>query len=87
MQFSAGGTAVAAEKPKHGGKREGSGRPRTERKDKAVKIDRVIADKAFVVAKARGITITEFLSDLFRGPVDKAYAQVVRDLDKRESRE
>ena len=62
------------------------GRPKkSERDDVAVKIDRVIVGKAKLVATHRGVPVAELLSELVRGPLDKAYAQMLRDLEGGES--
>ena len=58
------------------------GRPKlSERDDVTIKFDRTIANKAKMVALHRGISAAELLSELARGPVDKAYAQMLRELD------
>lgn len=63
------------------------GRPkRSERDDVTTKIDRNLVGKAHVIARERGITVAELLSELLRGPIDKAYAAVVRSLDKQEDK-
>jgi hypothetical protein len=59
------------------------GRPkRSERDDVTVKLDRSIARKAKAVAALRGISVAEFLSEITRGPVDRAYQQTHKDLEK-----
>jgi hypothetical protein len=59
------------------------GRPKTSaRIDVTVRLDRTIADKARQVAYARGIPIAEYLSEMLRGPIDRAYAQFVREIEK-----
>jgi hypothetical protein len=60
------------------------GRPkgkRTERDDVAVKVDRAIVGKAKMVATHLGISVAELLSDAAKPTIDKAYAQMIRDLD------
>jgi hypothetical protein len=52
------------------------------RDDVAVKVDRVIVNKARMVAAHRGISVAEILSEILRGPVDKAYVQMIRALDE-----
>jgi hypothetical protein len=60
------------------------GRPKTsERDDATTKIDRKLYDKAFMVAKSKGIPVAELLTEICRGPVEKMYAQLVRSLDDR----
>ncbi len=57
---------------------------RSERDDVAVKLDRAVVGKAKAVATHLGISVAECLSDLAKGPVDKAYAQMLRDLEGRQ---
>jgi hypothetical protein len=54
------------------------GRPPSERDDKSVKLDRVLVDKAQLVARSQGTTLAEYLSELVRSPVEKAYRQCVK---------
>jgi ribosomal protein S19E (S16A) len=66
---------VATKRPK--------GRPkRSERDDGTTKIDRTILSRLKAVASYRGVPVAELLSELVRAPLDKAYAQVLRDLEK-----
>ena len=61
------------------------GRPKTsERNDVTVKIDRGIANMAKKVAESRGVPVAQFLSDLLEGPVGKAYAARMRELEGKE---
>jgi hypothetical protein len=58
------------------------GRPkRSERDDVTVKLDRTLVGKAKLVATHQGVPVAELLSDLARGPLDKAYAQMLRELE------
>ena len=57
------------------------GRPRVDRDDVTVKLDRVMASRAKAIANFRGIPVAELLSDIVRVPIDKAYAQMIRELD------
>ncbi|HEU5116498.1 MAG TPA: hypothetical protein VFT74_07470 [Isosphaeraceae bacterium] len=57
---------------------------RSERDDIAVKIDRAIVGKARLIATHRGISVAELLSDMLVTPVDRAYAQMLRELERRE---
>ena len=60
------------------------GRPkgkRTERDDVAVKMDRAVVGKAKMIATHRGISVAELLSDAARPVIDKAYAQMLRELE------
>jgi len=56
------------------------GRPPTNRDDVTVKLDRTIVERAKLVALRRRVSLVELLTDLLRGPVDKAYDQEVRRL-------
>jgi hypothetical protein len=49
-----------------------------ERDDVAVKIDRLVADKARLVAARRGITLAAYLTELVVAPVEKDFAEAVR---------
>jgi hypothetical protein len=81
MGSMAGGSTVA-EKPKHGGPRKGSGRPKSERKDGTARVDIQILGQAQMVAKRRGISLAEYLSDLLRGPVDRDFLREMKELEK-----
>jgi hypothetical protein len=59
---------------------------RSERDDIAVKVDRAIIGKAKLVATHRGISVAELLTELLRAPVDRAYAQMLRELEVGEGR-
>ncbi len=56
------------------------GRPRSERDDKTVKIDRRIAVRARTVAGFRGVPIAELLSELLEGPIMEAYGDMIRQM-------
>ncbi len=59
------------------------GRPRkSERDDITVRIDRTIVAKAKLIATGLGLRggVAELLSDLVRGPVDRAYGKMLRDI-------
>ena len=51
------------------------GRPKTERNDVSVKLDRGVVSRAKIVAAARGLTLAEYLSELTRGPVDRDFVK------------
>jgi hypothetical protein len=58
------------------------GRPkRSERDDVTVKLDRALVAKAKLIAAHRGSNVAELLSELLRAPIDRAYAQMVRELE------
>lgn len=56
------------------------GKP-SERDDIAVKIDKRIVGKARLIATHQGVSVAELLSSLLSQPVDKAYAQMLKDLE------
>jgi hypothetical protein len=60
------------------------GRPkRSERNDVSVKVDRTLVGKAKLIATHRGIPLAELLTELLGAPVDRAYAQMLRELEAR----
>lgn len=59
------------------------GRPKTStRDDVTTKLDRKLVAKAHVIARERDTSVAELLSEMLRAPIDRAYAQVVRSLDR-----
>ena len=62
----------------HGGRRDGAGRPRSERRDIAVKMDRALVAKARFVAQCRGLTLAEYVTESLRPTVDKDFAKESR---------
>jgi hypothetical protein len=46
-----------------------------------VRIDQTLAGKSKLVAVHRGVTLAGFLTAMCRGPVDRAYARMVRELE------
>lgn len=61
---------------------KGRGRPKTsERDDSTVKVDRTLLGKAKLIATNRGIPVAELLSEMLAAPIDKGYAQMLRDLE------
>jgi hypothetical protein len=72
--MSPAGTLVMAKR--------GPGRPkRNERELVTVKVDRAMAAKAKAIATNRGTSVAEVLSELLEVPLDRAYAQMLRDLE------
>ncbi len=59
------------------------GRPSTGRDEVTVKLDRIVAGKAKAVATHRGITVGELLTEITKAPVDRAYAQMLRELESK----
>ncbi len=71
-----------AEKTAHGGTRPGAGRPKSSvRDDASVKVDRAIVGRAKLIATHRGVALAELLSESLRAPIDKAYGQMLRELN------
>jgi hypothetical protein len=60
-----------------------AGRPKSGRNDVSVKVDRALVGKARLIATHRGISVAELLSEMLQTPLDKAYAQMLRDLESR----
>jgi hypothetical protein len=56
----------------------------SDRDDVAVKIARTIVGKARMVATHKGVSVAELLSDMLRDPMDKAYAKMLRELEREE---
>ncbi len=56
------------------------GGKRSERDDVVVKVDRVVVEKAKLVALRRRITLAELLSETLRAPIERAYRQEVGKL-------
>jgi hypothetical protein len=75
--MSTGAELLAMPKPR--------GRPKmSSRQDVTVKIDRTLVGKAKLIATHRGVPVAELLSDLLQAPIDRAYAQMLRELEARE---
>lgn len=60
------------------------GRPNRGRDDATAKIDRILLGKAQLIAKDRGISVAEFLSEILRGPIEKEYGKLLHRFDKQE---
>ena len=58
------------------------GRPKTsERQDVSIKFDKLLAGKALLIAKGRGISQAEYLTELCRAFIDRDYAKLMRELE------
>jgi hypothetical protein len=58
------------------------GRPKgIKRRDAVVKLDAIIVGKAQMVAKARGTSVAEYLSEIIRVPVDQDFLSVMKQLE------
>jgi len=61
------------------------GRPKTsERDDVTVRIDRGVARRLKAVADYRSTSVAELLTDIARGPADRMFAQMLREMEKGE---
>ena len=58
------------------------GRPKTERDDVTVKLDRTLAGMAKATATAKGMTLGEYLSELTGTPIKRDYAKYMSELSK-----
>jgi hypothetical protein len=56
------------------------GRPKTDRDDVTVKIDRAVISQAKLIAAAKGISLAEYLSDILRGPVSREFLKEMKRL-------
>ena len=64
------------------------GRPRANRRrDAVVKLDVIIVGKAQMVAKASGVSLSEYLSEVLRSPVDRDFLGVMRRMEAAEAAE
>ena len=82
----AGQATQAPERPQTGtpGGPRPRGRPRkSERDDMPVKMERALVCKAKLIAAHRGISAAEVVSDLLRAGLDRAYYEMLRELEAR----
>jgi hypothetical protein len=57
------------------------GRPKvSERNDRTARVDATILGWAEMVARAKGISLAEYLSETLRGPVAKDFAKVMEQM-------
>jgi hypothetical protein len=61
------------------------GRPESGRNDVPAKIDKSVVEMGKAIARYKGISLAEFLSDILEGPVSKEYAKMLREIDARNS--
>ena len=60
------------------------GRPKTStRNDRVARVDAVVLGWAEMVARARGISVAEYLSETLRGPVARDFARVMEEMKGR----
>jgi hypothetical protein len=64
-------------------KKKSRGRPKTDRDEVTVKCDRIVANKVKSVALHRGLTVGELVTEFLRSQADRAYAQMLRELEGR----
>lgn len=65
----------------HGGKREGAGRPKGERDDITVRMDKGVVAKCRYVADVRGISLAEYLSEAMRPVADRDFSRAAKKED------
>jgi hypothetical protein len=76
-----GVSTVAENSTNHGGPRKGSGRPKSaDRKEGSVRIDRAVLGKIQWLAKDQGVPVSEYLTDLVRGPVEREFGRRAKKL-------
>ncbi len=59
------------------------GRPRGERDDAPVKLDRKLVGMAKAIATARGVSVAEYLSGLTTVPINRDYAKMLREAEEK----
>jgi hypothetical protein len=62
------------------------GRPRGDRDDVPIKIDRKLASMAKAIATARGITPGEYLSGIASAPIYRDYAKTLKEAEEKGAR-
>lgn len=50
------------------------------RDDVAIKMDRIVAEKAKFIAKRRGVTLAEFVTESMRPIVDREFPKAMKEL-------
>lgn len=59
------------------------GRPKTsDRNDRTARIDATVLGWAEMVAKAKGISVAEYLSETLRGPVAKDFGRIMEQMKR-----
>lgn len=61
---------------------KGRGRPKGDRDDITIKFDRKLKMKADLIAADKGVSTVEYISELARPAIDKAYATLVKKVDE-----
>jgi hypothetical protein len=62
--------------------KRGRGRPKGERDDVTVKMDRSLKHKVDLLATHRGVSVAALVSELIAAPLDRAYLEIIRDLER-----
>jgi hypothetical protein len=58
------------------------GRPKSsDRHDVSIKFDKILVGRARMVAKARGVSLVEYLSEMCRPNIDRDLAKLLRELE------
>lgn len=57
---------------------------KAKRDDVAVKIDRAVVSKAKLIAAHRGKSVAQLLSEILAAPIDRQYAEMIRELEGRQ---
>lgn len=55
--------------------------PSSDRVDVSIKFDKLLSRKAEMIARARGISRAEYLSEMTRPHIDRDYARLMRELE------
>lgn len=58
-------------------------RKKSNRDDQATKIDRLLLEKARIIAQERGISVAEYLSELARPVIEKDFPKAFASVNKR----
>jgi hypothetical protein len=80
------GETMSTEKELPAMAKRGRGRPKTDNDNVTVKIDRSLVMKAKLIGSHRGISAAELLNEILQAPVDRAYAQMLRELEGSEKK-
>jgi hypothetical protein len=59
------------------------GRPRGDRDDVPVKIDRALALKAKLIAADKGVSVARLVSDALQAPLDKMYGALLKKMEEK----
>jgi len=76
------GVRALARTRNHGGERPGAGRPKSDRDDISVKMDRKVVAKLQYLAKLEGVSLAEYLTELARPIADRLFEKATRAADR-----